>query len=277
VTSAARMNGLAFENQHMQITTITPAMAAHWLANLAPNRNISQHRVATYVGAIQRGEWRLTFEAIKLDERGRLADGQHRLTAVVQAKMPIEALVVYGVSDEAMDVLDGGRPRSVANNMTIHGEDNTTALAATLRFLTLWDKDHSQGVLMGFSDTVTVPQAQATLAKYPEARHWVGVAKTLSRSGIKGGVGMWGGLLTLFCRLDQQDAEVFSDRMNDGMNLGPGSPMLVLRKQLFNNPISTHHQTRTAVWIIKAWNAFRGGDKIHQLKWGADERFPEPE
>src|SRR5712692_3591943 len=59
--------------------------------------------------AIQRGEWQLTGEAIKLDDEGRVRDGQNRLHAIVQAGIPVRSVVARGVSEDAFKVMDSGR------------------------------------------------------------------------------------------------------------------------------------------------------------------------
>ena len=63
---------------------------------------------------IQRGEWQLTGEAIKLDDEGRVRDGQNRLHAIVQAGTPVRSVVARGVSEDAFDVMDTGRSRNAA-------------------------------------------------------------------------------------------------------------------------------------------------------------------
>jgi hypothetical protein len=51
--------------------------------------------------AIQRGEWQLTGEGIKLDDEGRVRDGQNILHAIVQAGIPVRSVVARGVSEDA--------------------------------------------------------------------------------------------------------------------------------------------------------------------------------
>ena len=48
--------------------------------------------------AIQRGEWQLTGEVIKLDDEGRVRDGQNRLHAIVEAGVPVRSVVIYAPS-----------------------------------------------------------------------------------------------------------------------------------------------------------------------------------
>jgi hypothetical protein len=55
----------------LEIVTITPELAQEWLDRGGTNRKITRRRIEAMTAAIQRGEWRLTGEAIKLDADGR--------------------------------------------------------------------------------------------------------------------------------------------------------------------------------------------------------------
>ena len=55
------------------------------LVHAAPNRNISDMLVLKYAVAMLDGDWHNIGDPIRLDERGRLTDGQHRLSAVVES------------------------------------------------------------------------------------------------------------------------------------------------------------------------------------------------
>src|SRR5437763_16593216 len=66
----------------LEIVTITPQLAQEWLDRGRTNRKITRRRIEAMTAAIQRGEWRLTGEAIKLDGEGRGREGQNRLPAI---------------------------------------------------------------------------------------------------------------------------------------------------------------------------------------------------
>src|SRR5215472_19149766 len=92
--------------------TITPMLAQEWLDRGGANRHRNDKRVGVLAAAIRRGDWRLTGDTIKLDEDGLIRDGQHRLAAIVDAGIDVQTLVVFGVAEDAFDVMDTGRPRS---------------------------------------------------------------------------------------------------------------------------------------------------------------------
>jgi|SRR5215472_1381737 len=266
--------------QTMSVIAVTPAMAAAWLSNGGKNRNLSRRRVEQYTAAMRRGEWRMTYEAIKLDADGQVRDGQHRLTGIVESGTTQMLLVVYGVEEAAFDVMDSGKPRSVGDILSIHDVQRADSMSAVARFLILWDMDHRHGVYGHGTPNVTAPQTMAYLEEHDDVGSWIDAGYQITRANVRGGRAMWAGLLTLFGRIDRDRAVEFAEAVISGANLGPGSPMLTLRKQLINldaRGTSTRAGTnRTACWIIKAWNAFRSETHIYQLKWGQDEVFPEP-
>src|SRR5438105_15259463 len=119
----------------LEIMTITPQLAQEWLDRGGTNRKITHRRIEAMTAAIQRGEWQLTGEAIKLDADGRVRDGQNRLHAIVEAGIPVRSVVAHGVSEDAFDVLDTGRSRNAADVLHIHGFPSQNALAVAARGL----------------------------------------------------------------------------------------------------------------------------------------------
>lgn len=111
------------------IETITPAKAMEYLKRNGRNRRMRPGAVRTMAEAIQRGEWMLTHQGIAFSETGDLLDGQHRLTAIVQAGMSVEVAVSRGVPSESFIALDRGNRRSVAD---VLGEDKKLIECASL-------------------------------------------------------------------------------------------------------------------------------------------------
>ena len=74
---------------------ITPDMARDLLTKNTHNRPINRLKVSNMVADIKAGRFELTHQPIGIAEDGELVDGQHRLTAVVEADMPVEMFVAY--------------------------------------------------------------------------------------------------------------------------------------------------------------------------------------
>jgi hypothetical protein len=113
----------------MNVVKITPRMAELWLKHNHVNRNLDIKRVKRYAREMVAGRWLLNPGAvISFSTTGALIDGQHRLSAIVEAKVPISMYVATNVEGEVQVVMDKGRPRKVSDNLHMfHGVDRKYA------------------------------------------------------------------------------------------------------------------------------------------------------
>ena len=101
------------------VETITPGEARQILEGNENNRRLNMATVDYYRRQIENGVWQINGESIKLDDRGYLLDGQHRLLAIVKANKPVTTLVVRGLSSEAFKTIDAGKSRSMSDYLKI--------------------------------------------------------------------------------------------------------------------------------------------------------------
>lgn len=117
-----------------KVVLITPEIAARWLSNNSGNRRITPSRVSALASEMSSGRWILTGQAVQLDSTGRLIDGQHRLSAVVQSGVSVQMLVANGVDRSAQVVIDTGKTRSFSDVLTMNGIGNSdTRMPAVVR------------------------------------------------------------------------------------------------------------------------------------------------
>ena len=110
---------------------ITPEVAEEMLTHNTNNyRPISKQIVSRYVDEIQGNSWEANGDTIVFNSEGVLLNGQHRLTAVINAKKPIITLVVRGLPDS--QVFDIGRKRSTRVILLSEGYQhaNSTTISA---------------------------------------------------------------------------------------------------------------------------------------------------
>lgn len=108
---------------------VTPEMAARWLKNNFRNRPMSEHVIKAYATDMKNGVWHPTHQGIAFNDADALIDGQHRLMAIVRAKVTVRMMVTFGLKSKiagsdmtTMDCVDRGRTRSVADQLKIqHG------------------------------------------------------------------------------------------------------------------------------------------------------------
>ena len=99
-----------------RIKKITPEYAQKLLTKTEEagivNRKVNQRTVDMYVKALRAGKWKLNGEDIKLDEKGYIIDGQHRLLACVKSGITMETCFKTGVPRDSFDTIDCGRIRN---------------------------------------------------------------------------------------------------------------------------------------------------------------------
>ena len=148
VKLVSSMDGLHLED-------ITPERAADLLSQKASNRSLSETMVARYASDIAMGRWKVTGDTVKIDKKGKLIDGQHRLAAVIAAGIPIKTYVVYGIESAAMDVMDSGKKRTPGDMLHILGYKSTHRLAAIARWLITIKYDLTNTKTRSFKPTNT--------------------------------------------------------------------------------------------------------------------------
>lgn len=127
-----------------EITTtrevITPEIAAEYLKRNTFNRPLIKRAVQIYADTIRKGQWLLTSQGISFNNNGELIDGQHRLTAIIEAGIPVEMLVFRGVSNAAFQVLDTGKNRNAGHILAMAGVKSAQGMSSVLRWTYNFDK-----------------------------------------------------------------------------------------------------------------------------------------
>jgi len=104
-----------------ELVKVTPDMARNMLASNPINRRISERSVSDLSKAILNNDWQITHQGIAFYDDGTLADGQHRLTAVIKANVPVHMMITKGLAKDAAMSIDSGRRRSLIDGVKISG------------------------------------------------------------------------------------------------------------------------------------------------------------
>lgn len=94
-----------------ELVTLTPALAKLWLDSSKNVRDIDRLRVEQYKGDMLSGNWLLTHQGMTHNQFG-MRDGFNRCTAVYESGVTIQVWVFWGVDEESVVEIDGGKPRS---------------------------------------------------------------------------------------------------------------------------------------------------------------------
>lgn len=262
----------------VSVETIDPLTAELWLEKNSINRKKTHRHVERLAAAIRRGEWVFNGEAIVFDEDGNLADGQHRLEAIILAGLPVETLVVRGVEPaRAQDTMDAGMKRSLAGQLQVRNEENAHTLASAIAVVHRLTGQQSYAS----QDYPTTTQGLAILAEHADLRRCCTMGNRARRSVIRYPGGLAAGLFYLFSSVDSDDAAEFWTAFIDGDSLEKGSPIMALRTAMLRDmkrPAGVErmtHKQRCAL-TVKAWLQWRRGDEVRVCRWKArHEAFPQ--
>lgn len=115
--SATFLSELAYEQITGYVVEVTPELARQWLECNDHNRRLRVLHVAGLAVDIRERRWRTTHQGIAFSKDGRLIDGQHRLGAIIEAKMPAFLTVFIDLDDDMFGALDRGARRTVADEL----------------------------------------------------------------------------------------------------------------------------------------------------------------
>ena len=124
--------------------TISPAQAKQMLESTNQtfnNRAVTNSFVKRYAMDMSAGNWHAdTGETIKIDVKGRVVDGQHRLAAISLNDKPQRVWVCRGIATEMFQFIDQGKTRDLKDIMTIEKWPDPTILNVTAKMLWRYEK-----------------------------------------------------------------------------------------------------------------------------------------
>ena len=100
---------------------ITPKLARTYLAMNRSNRPIRKHLVSQLASLMKQGRFHESHQGIAFYNTGELADGQHRLSAIVESGMIVKMLVTRGLFPVANHAIDRGIARTSKDTLGFLG------------------------------------------------------------------------------------------------------------------------------------------------------------
>lgn len=214
----------------MTVEHIGPQEAAEYLKNMKTQREPKAGPVKRLVATMKEGRWLLTGDPIRFDESGRLIDGGHRLTAVIQSGHAIETVVIRGLSKKVVDFLDQfGVKRQLGQVLADKGLLHAALLAAMLTWI--WRERNgllSSGRCVTIHDGLKIMKEEGLedsdilSVACPRARVFPAISGSL-----------WAYLGWRLPTLSTQErSDNFLQSLCEGAGMERGDPILTLRDQL---------------------------------------------
>jgi hypothetical protein len=275
---------------------ITPEIATQFMSGNTHNRKLKPGRILAYADAIKNNRWRINGEGIKFSKSGTLLDGQNRLTAVIKAGVPAQMLVVRGLDDDDQATMDTGAPRTLSDILTLRGEKNSALLSAVVRSLYVWDNtadaarrfvggaNTGNSHVGGNSKWMSPDELLAYFEGHADSCRHLAAKSDHCRRQTKIPASILAPLIREMERISYEDSEDFLHRLENMMpspkNFGENDPIVQLNKRLRTmfpdkGRKALYVQTELAALVVKAWNAYRDGTPIANLRWRSGGNAPE--
>lgn len=260
-----------------EIVEMTPEMAKTMLESNTHNRRLRKAYVQQLAGAIERGEWVANGEPVQVASDGTLLNGQHRLSAVVEAGLSVPLLLVRGLPETARRTIDTGTRRNLSDVLALHGEHHTTNLGAALSLLYRYRA--GQRLDQASRTAPTPQQALELLEREPQIRDALMVGHKVHRA-TRMRISATAVLLHLFEEADPGQGEAFFEAVCHPTNEPRRSPVMALRSLLERSRADPKHRISTyslCAVTIKAFNGWREGRGIDVLAFKPLNKEPFPE
>ncbi|WP_156353152.1 MULTISPECIES: hypothetical protein [unclassified Sphingomonas] len=258
-------DGIAFHQ-----VRLTPELANEMLKNNEGNRHVSPLLVAKYSADIVAGRWALNGEPIIVSKDGKLNDGQHRASAVIDANTPIDVVMVFGVERETRTTVDLGKVRTLSDILSMEGVANAALSAAIANMVLAYER--SSGQNLHHSKYITSGESKARVHADPAIAAAATYATTKTRYAKK----YVGGSAIGFCfyilsRIDLNAAHEYLDKVCMGENLKRNDPAHSVRERLLNE--GKQRDKKVSV-ILRGWTFYRRNRSVAPTNLPASLPFP---
>lgn len=253
--------------RNIPVVLVTPEQAKQWLDTRFKNeRPIHKNKVRAFARDMVEGNWHFLADTIRFSEEGRLMDGQHRLSAVVESGTA-QWFPIINLPEEVRPGIDTGSARTLGELLHYGNHVHGRILAAIVRRVLVFrngTQSSSGGrYLPTHTEGVKFVQENEALLRTSAEK-----AYALHKGGLPVAPSSVGAAYFLCAKVNQEEADVFFDRLITGMGLTPGDPVAAYRSRA----IKYMERNRVRItpddafrFAIVAWNHVRNGNKVERL------------
>lgn len=254
----------------IRVETVTPAQAENWLNSNKNNRKMRDGVAEQYAQDMRDGKWTRCVAPIVFYEDGDLADGQHRLWAIVISGTSQEFAILRGLDRASGLNIDTGLSRSLVDAGRISGLDTSLSyeLVAVARAVALGTP------AMGRQSNA---QKLAVVAEHREAAQWA-CSNGPKGKNIRNAVVLGAIARAWYWEQDKDKLRRFCDVLTDGFSQGDDeSAAVAIRNYLIQKAgiaASSGLWTDTFTKVQGAIEKFMKGHKLTVIRGVGAEAYP---
>jgi len=256
-----------------KLVKIGPKLAEQWLNKNVGNRKLRDGIVEKYAHDMRNGKWTKCTAPIAFYANGDIADGQHRLWAIIESKTAQSFLVMKGLSKEDGLNIDMGLGRSLVDNARISGFDPTLShvLISTCRACEEGERTHG---------TLSSSQRLEMVEKHSEAVQWA-LANMPVKQYLRNSITLAAMARAWYHEKDKERLKEFGQVFSTGIGNGQKDSAAIALRNYFlikrgiaSNPRNwkeVFHKTQNAI------RNFMQGKEISKVRLGRfGEIYPLP-
>lgn len=259
---------------------VPPELSGEWLERNTHNRPWTEERTSLLARDMEEGRFRFNGDSIRFSYEGVLLDGQHRLRAAVKANFTLDTNVCFGLPPDTQETMDDPMIRSSAHQLALAGIPNASQSAAIAALILT----HQRSGVARQNDMGSRPTkrqvGEFVMVDFNNGgaiQVAINQGRKLSKIGVTCGTA--GFCYYLFATRSMELADRFFNELASGAELSEGNPAYLLRERLIANK-ATSKVKMTKIYLLalffKAWNAYRMGTQLRNLRWHNDGPNPEP-
>lgn len=237
------------------------------------NRPLNEQHVKRIAAQIIGGKWRFNGDTIKLSKDGAILDGQHRLWAIVEAKIAVKTIVVSGVERDAFATIDTLRkPRSGADVLALSGASrHRQYTSAALQWLLRWQR----GTIESYKKPTNRIENSDIEMMYESNK---GIERAVERVIKLRGLAnpsIVGFFYYILSNRNPELAERLVYTLENPAGIGLNDPFFRLR-MYFTSDRGRKDPIMSIALMIKASNSAYFGHETKSLQWRSQGANPEP-
>ena len=242
-------------NITINIEVVTPALARQYLENNPINRRPSEAKIREYARDMENGNFLFSGHTVCFSSEGKLLDGQQRLMACVKANASFFTIVVRGLSEEVIKVIDSGKKRTYADQLKMDGYTNPASLASAVKMLALIGQMNPKD--SGF----TITQLNSVFEKHPQIAESVNFCKGTFKKAdpILSAIHYIAGYTGY-----TQKADAFIQTWKGGIRNYENDPIVYIRERLYEDLGKVKKMTTVTRmrYIMYSWQKFRDDQQV---------------
>lgn len=246
---------------------ITPEKAAEMLLENPNNRKLEPGRVTRFADQMMRGAWLQNGASIVMNG-STLLDGQHRLSALIEANVTLPMVVVREVPSASFSTIDTGKSRSFSDYLTIAKRPHAATLAAAVRqYLVLSAGLTPASAYSGTPAALTFDELYDAMQSTPQIAKSVEFVMSIPAK-LPLRPAMLAALHARFTEFESGLADRYIMSIGAGTNLPDGSVEAAVYRRIINRDrgqVRVLKSNEKVYVVIRGWNALRAGETFGEF------------